>query len=48
VLCLACLPLGTAVSALAALAAVTAITAGLIAYEAIRFQDVRRRVRVAA
>jgi low temperature requirement protein LtrA len=47
-LCLACLPLGTAVSALAGLAALTAITAGLIAYEAIRFQDLRRRVRVAA
>jgi low temperature requirement protein LtrA len=47
-LCVACLPLGTAVSALAGLAAVTAITAALIAYEAIRFQELRRRVRVAA
>jgi low temperature requirement protein LtrA len=45
--CLACLPLGTAVSALASLAAVTAIASGLIAYEAIRFQESRRRVRVA-
>jgi low temperature requirement protein LtrA len=46
-LCVACVPLGTAVSALAALAAVTAVSAGLIAYEAIRFQESRRRVRVA-
>jgi low temperature requirement protein LtrA len=47
-LCVACLPLGTAVSALAGLAAVTAIAAALIAYEAIRFQELRRRVRMAA
>jgi low temperature requirement protein LtrA len=46
-LCIACVPLGTAVSALAALAAVTAVSTGLIAYEAIRFQESRRRVRVA-
>jgi low temperature requirement protein LtrA len=47
-LCLACLPLGTALSALAALAAVTAIAAALIAYETIRFRDTRVRVRMAA
>jgi low temperature requirement protein LtrA len=47
-LCVACLPLGTAVSALVALAAITAITAALIAYETIRFREARVRVRMAA
>jgi low temperature requirement protein LtrA len=47
-LCVACVPLATAVSALVALAAVTAIAAGLIAYETLRFREARLRVRMAA
>src|SRR4051812_48684549 len=38
VVCVACVPIGTAWSALASLAVVTAISVALIAYEVIRFR----------
>jgi low temperature requirement protein LtrA len=43
--CIALIPLATAVSALAALALVTAVLCALIAYEAIRFAEARDRIR---
>ena len=45
VVCAALIPLGTHAEALVALAALAAVIAALIAYEAIRFSDVRARVR---
>ena len=41
----ALIPVAMRVDALAALAAVAALAAGLIAYEAIRFREARRRIR---
>jgi low temperature requirement protein LtrA len=46
--CAVCVPLGAEVDALAALAGVTVLAAALIAYEAIRFRESRRRFRDAA
>jgi low temperature requirement protein LtrA len=43
--CLALFPLATAVPALVALALVTAVMCALIAYEVIRYADVRQRIR---
>jgi low temperature requirement protein LtrA len=45
VLCLALIPLGTEVDAVAALALATAVTSGVIAYEAVRYAEARRRIR---
>ncbi len=45
VLCLALIPLATAVNALVALSITAAITSGLIAYEATRFREARARMR---
>src|SRR5215208_4857757 len=45
VVCLALIPLGTEVDAFVALALAAAITSGVIAFEAIRYADARRRVR---
>ena len=45
---LALIPLATEIPALGALALAAAVTSGLIAYEAIRFAEDRRRVREAA
>jgi low temperature requirement protein LtrA len=45
ILCLALIPLATAVDALIALLAVAAVLVGLVAYEAIVFSETRRRVR---
>jgi low temperature requirement protein LtrA len=47
-LCLALIPLGTAIPALATLALVSAVLSGLIAYEALHFAAARDRVRHAA
>ena len=44
-LCLLLIPLATEVDAIVALGAVTAIAAGVVAFEAIRYADSRRRVR---
>jgi low temperature requirement protein LtrA len=44
-LCLVLIPLATEVDAIVALGAVTAIAAGVVAFEAIRYADSRRRVR---
>jgi low temperature requirement protein LtrA len=41
----ALIPVATRVDALVALALVAALTAGLIAHEAIRFRDARKRIR---
>jgi low temperature requirement protein LtrA len=41
----ALIPVATEIDALAALALVAALTAGLIAYEAIRFREPRRKIR---
>ena len=46
VLCAACIPLGTEMNSVAALALVTALAVGLIAYETLRFQASRARVRM--
>ena len=46
--CLALIPLGTEVDALVALALVAALTSSVVAYEAIRYAEARRRVRHAA
>jgi low temperature requirement protein LtrA len=43
--CIALVPVATAVPALAALALVTAVLCALIAYEAIRFAEARNRIR---
>jgi low temperature requirement protein LtrA len=45
VLCLALIPLATAVDALIALLALTVVLVGLVAYEAIVFSEARRQVR---
>ena len=45
VLCLALIPLATAVDALVALVALAAVLVGLVAYEAIVFSEARREVR---
>ena len=45
VVCVALIPVGTEVDALVALAVTTAVASAVIAYEAIRFADHRRRVR---
>jgi low temperature requirement protein LtrA len=45
VLCLALIPLATAVDAVIALLALTAVLVGLVAYEAIVFSEARREVR---
>ena len=45
VVCLALIPLGTEVDAILALALAAAITSAVIAFEAIRYADARRRVR---
>ena len=44
-LCLALIPVGTAVDAFVALAIAAAVTSGVIAYETIRYADARRRIR---
>ncbi len=46
--CLALIPLAVEVDALVALAMAAAIAAGLVAYEALRFDEARRRMRGAA
>ena len=46
-LCLALIPLVPEVDALVALAVAAAITSGLVAYEAVRFAESRRRLRAA-
>ena len=43
--CLALIPLGTEVDAFVALALAAAVTSAVIAYEAIRYAEARRRVR---
>jgi low temperature requirement protein LtrA len=48
ILSLALIPVATEVDALVALAVAVAITCGLIAYEALRFAEARRRLRSAA
>jgi low temperature requirement protein LtrA len=45
VVCLALIPLGTEVDAIVALALAAAVTSAVIAFEAIRYADARRRVR---
>ena len=45
VIAAALIPVATSVDALAALAIVAALAAGLIAYEAIRFREARKRIR---
>jgi low temperature requirement protein LtrA len=45
VVCLALIPLGTEVDAIGALALACLVTSSVIAYEAIRYADARRRVR---
>jgi low temperature requirement protein LtrA len=45
VLCLALIPVGTEVDAVVALALAAAVTSALIAYEAIRYAESRRRIR---
>ena len=45
VVCVALIPVGTEVDALVALAVTTTVASAVIAYEAIRFADHRRRVR---
>jgi low temperature requirement protein LtrA len=45
VLCLVLIPVGTEVDAIAALALATCVTSGVIAYEAIRYAEARRRIR---
>src|SRR5215217_3604346 len=45
VVCLALIPLGTEVDAVVALALASAITSALIAFEAVRYAEARRRVR---
>ena len=45
ILCLALIPLATAVDALVALLAVAAVLVGLVAYEAIVFSETRKKVR---
>ncbi|HEX6654123.1 MAG TPA: low temperature requirement protein A, partial [Thermoleophilaceae bacterium] len=44
-LCLALIPVGTAVDAGVALAMATAVTSGVIAYETIRYAEARHRIR---
>jgi low temperature requirement protein LtrA len=45
ILCIALIPVGTQIDALVALAIAAAIAASVIAYEAIRFSETRRRLR---
>jgi low temperature requirement protein LtrA len=45
VVCLALIPLGTEVDALVALALAAAVTSAVIAFEAIRYAEARRRIR---
>jgi low temperature requirement protein LtrA len=45
VLCLALIAVGTEVDAIVALALATCVTSGVIAYEAIRYAEARRRIR---
>jgi low temperature requirement protein LtrA len=45
VVCLALIPLGTEVDAIVALALASAVTSAVVAYEAIRYAEARRRVR---
>jgi Bacterial low temperature requirement A protein (LtrA) len=45
VVCLALIPLGTEVDAIVALALAAAVSSALIAFEAVRYAEARRRVR---
>jgi low temperature requirement protein LtrA len=45
VACLALIPLGTEVDAIVALALASSVTSAVIAYEAVRYADARRRIR---
>jgi low temperature requirement protein LtrA len=43
--CLALIPLGTEVDAIVALALASSVTSAVIAYEAVRYAEARRRIR---
>ena len=45
IVCLALIPVGTAVDAIVALAIATAVTSGVIAFEAVRYAEARSRIR---
>ena len=48
VICIALIPLATSVDALGALLAITLVCVSLIAYEAVRYRDMRQKIRAGA